>query len=754
MRKSNIVKIIIFVSLLLLVNFFLLRPGFWFYQDAGFWPKTNHEAMALFLQQFHIFTNLGYYMGSDQGLLSFTRILPVGFTTFVFYILKQNNSQIVFTFTGYILSFASFYLFSGIFFKEKRLRYIMSLVYVFNPLSYTLQGYVFYNATVPLFIYSFYKYFFNKEGFRAKYLLLNIFASFIWVSYIRFVQGYSFIIFPYLIYLTLRNRREIRLNKIVIFLFSYLLIFAPVIFAFISQLLERSDTAFNYGNLFGNYIIKNKMYDAFNMFQSVGAKLYEGKWWSTLGLIVFAYMIYLITTFSKKKHSVLYLLNLSLILIGITMYGLGNIFGDTIYLQVIHFLPFIINGPYWAMYILGVPYVILIGLLTKDRIKHLYIFTFFLIVLATFPLLNLFDFQLQKYNIDSVPTAYKTYFITSYTSIPEASYYFLRDCWRAEFMNEANVPTFCINYGHHYPPIIFDNPRVVSGNTNDISQFLYATTHINNLRITHNLKNIFVPNDMVKTKGPGPITETKEIEMAKNANLEFEENKLLSADNNQNFSNYVFVDKDKYDFLIYSPKTIIFSQDFNILTGDTLDMNTRPVILPKNSLQIPDAISNNVKIEYKISPLEPYKYYLHVTNIDNVNSFLIQFNQKYSPIWQMKLISKAYYDEKSCISDWKTFTITNNSYCQYQNSFLDLGNVALLKKRNVSELKHFQGNFFSNTWVVSPQDSQGENELYLVIIYAKQIYYIYTILIAGITLMGLFMIFIIQEVQKKIRRHI
>src|SRR3989344_992899 len=57
-------------------------------------------------------------------------------------------------------------------------------------------------------------------------------------------------LFAYLIYLTLRNRREIRLNKIVIFLFSFLLIFAPVIFAFISQLLERSDTAFNYGNLF------------------------------------------------------------------------------------------------------------------------------------------------------------------------------------------------------------------------------------------------------------------------------------------------------------------------------------------------------------------------------------------------------------------------------------------------------------------------------------------------------------------------
>jgi hypothetical protein len=742
-------KIFLFLFLLILSNLYLLRPGFWFYQDAGFWPKTNYEAMTLLLRQFHIFTNLGYYMGSDQGLLSFTSVLVTGSTSFVFYIFRQNNSQIVFTFAGYILSFVSFYLFSGVFFKEKRLRYILSLVYVFNPWSYMTQGYVFYNATVPLFIYSFYKYFFNTEGFRAKYLLLNIFAAYIWVAYIRFIQGYSFIIIPYLLYLAFRNRKEARVKKIVIYVFSCLLVFAPIIFAFVSQLLEKSNTAFNYGSIFGNSVVKDKMYDAFNLFQSVGAKLYQGKWWSILGLAIFAYITYLIATFSKKKHSGFYLLNLLLVLVGITMYGLGNIFGNAIYLKVIHLLPFIINEPYWAMSILGVPIVVLIGLLTKERIKYLYIFAFFFIALATLPLLNLSDFQLQKYNLDSAPAAYQTYFITPYSSVPEASYYFLGDCWRAEFMNEANVPTFCINYDQHYPTIIFNNPRVVSGETLDISQFLYVTTHVNNLRITHNLKDIFVPNDIVGTKGPGPITGEKEIEMAKNANLVFGKNKLLLADSNPNFTYYTFVNKDKYDFLIYSPKTVIYSQNFNILTDDSLDINTRPVVLPNNALQIPDAVSN-VKIEYKISPLEPYKYYLHVTNIDNIHSFLIQFNQMYSFNWKIKLVSKAYFDVKSCISGWKVFPVTNNSYCQYQSSLLDLDNITLLGKGNISDSKHFQGNFVGNTWVVSPQDSQGKSELYLVIIYAKQVYYIYTILIAGIALIILFTIYIVQEIQRKI----
>ena len=751
---KKFIKFSLFPILLLLSNLYLLRPGFWFYQDAGFWPKTNYEAMTLLLRKFHIFTNLGYYIGSDQGLLSFTSILVTGFTSFVFFIFKQNNSQIIFTLASYILTFASFYLFSGIFFKNKTIRYVLSIAYVFSPWSYMTQGYIFYSALAPLFIYSFYKYFFESGKFRSKYLLLNIFAAYIWVAYIRFIQGYAFIIIPYLLYLAFNNRDKLNFKKIAIYFFSCLLVFAPIVFAFVSQLLEKSNTAFNYGSIFGNFVVKDKMYNAFNLFQSVGAKLYEGWWWSVLGLILFAYIAYLILTFSRSKHSYFYFLNLALILIGITMYGLGNIFGNVIYLKVIHFLPFIINEPYWGMSILGVPFIMLVGLLTKDRMKYLYIFAFFFVALATLPLLNLSDFQLQKFNLSSAPAPYKNYFVTPYNGVPEASYYFLGDCWRAEFMNKEKVPTFCINYDQHYPTITFVNPRVLSGETLDISQFLYATTHVNNLRITHNLKDIFVPNDIVQAKGPGPLTGEREVELAKNANLEFGKNKLLSANSNPNFTDYTFIDKDKYDFLLYSPKTVIYSQNFNTLTNDSLDVNASPVILPNDAPQIPDTTLGNVKIAYKISPLEPYKYYLHITDIKNINSFLIQFNQMYSSNWKIKLVSKAYFDEEPCLTNWKAFPITNNSYCQYKNSLLDLGDITLLNKQNLSDSQHFQGNFVGNTWVISPQDFQGKNELYLVIIYTKQIYYTYAILIAGITLMILFTIYIIQEIRRKMSQRI
>lgn len=748
---NKFIKSLLFLILLFLSNLYILRPGFWFYQDAGFWPKTNYEAMTLLLRQFHIFTNLGYYMGTDQGLLSFSSILVTGFISFMLFIFQQNNSQIVFTFAGYILAFASFYLFSGIFFKDKKLRYVLSLVYVFSPWSYMTQGYIFYSALAPLFIYSFYKYFFESGKFRAKYLLLNIFAAYIWVAYIRFIQGYAFIIIPYLFYLAFNNRDKLNFKKIVIYFFSCLLVFAPTVFVFVSQLLEKSNTAFNYGSIFGNFVVKDKMYNAFNLFQSVGAKLYEGWWWPVLGLILFAYIVYLILTFSRSKHSYFYLLNLALILIGITMYGLGNIFGNVIYLKVIHFLPFIVNEPYWAMSILGVPFIMLVGLLTKDRMKYLYIFAFFFVVFSTLPLLNLSDFQLQKFKLNSAPAPYKNYFVTPYIGIPEASYYYLGDCWRAEFMDKVNVPTFCINYDQHYPTIIFNNPRVVSGETLDISQFLYATTQVNDLRITHNLKDIFVPNDMVITKGPGPLTGEKEIQMAKNANKVFGKNKLLLADSNPNFTYYTFSDKDKYDFLIYLPKTVIRTGSLNILTDNSLDINAKPVILPNNALGISDVISN-AKIEYKISPLEPYKYFLHITNINNIHSFLIQFNQKYSSNWKLKLVTKAYFDKEPCIADWKTFPITDNSYCQYKNSLLDLGNFELLSKKNVADSSHIQGNFISNTWILYPKDTGGSKDLYLVIIYTKQVYYIYTILVAGITLTILFMIYIVQEIQIKITK--
>src|SRR6266700_2226064 len=94
-----------FFALLLVVNLYMFKPGFWFFQDAGFWPINQREAFIYFLQQLRTFNNYGYYLGFDTGLFSFSRILVSGFVSLSLYIFGFAGSQTVFFLAGYILTF-------------------------------------------------------------------------------------------------------------------------------------------------------------------------------------------------------------------------------------------------------------------------------------------------------------------------------------------------------------------------------------------------------------------------------------------------------------------------------------------------------------------------------------------------------------------------------------------------------------------------------------------------------------------------
>src|SRR5690606_32504467 len=115
----------------------------------------------------------------------------------------------------------------------------------------------------------FYKYFYETKRIRFSYLLLTVFASYLWVSYIRFIQIYLIVIIPYIVYFYFQNKHHVTAKKSIVFILSNLLLFSPIIYSFISQLLEGSQTAFNYGNILGRFVVQYEMYQAFNLFQSI-----------------------------------------------------------------------------------------------------------------------------------------------------------------------------------------------------------------------------------------------------------------------------------------------------------------------------------------------------------------------------------------------------------------------------------------------------------------------------------------------------
>ena len=155
---KNLYKIIIFFIFLFFANLFLLQKGLWLYQDATYVYKNHEEVLRSLFTQFYLFSNSNYYLGYDVGLFGFNRIIPA-FAGYIDYsIFNSVVAQIIYILSGYVIAFVSFYLFTGIFLKEKSSRYVSSLLFVFSPFFFSLlpEEQIYMYASTPLFLYSFY----------------------------------------------------------------------------------------------------------------------------------------------------------------------------------------------------------------------------------------------------------------------------------------------------------------------------------------------------------------------------------------------------------------------------------------------------------------------------------------------------------------------------------------------------------------------------------------------------------------------
>jgi hypothetical protein len=721
--KSILSFLILFLSLLYLSNLYLLKPGIWLFQDASYWPKTSQEAVMMINQQLHTFTNNGYYLGFDAGLFNFTRIEVYLLSGLLFWLFGAGGSQAALSIIGLLMSFAFIYLMTGIFFKEKKVRYILSLLYVFNPIMYSLQGHTYYGITVPLFIYSFYQLFKRESDGRLIYFLLNVVSVFFWIAYIRFIPINAIVIIPYIIYLLLSRQLALTIKRIVIYITGYVFLLSPVLYSFINQLMEGSNTAFNYRFVYGLAVSKLEFFEAFNPFLNLTVHLYSNPIYTIIGLTLSVFLVWLIWLYKQQRQSKFWLLNLSLVLFGILCFGLANIFGETGYKALIQYFPFVINGPLFAFFIIWVPIVLLLGKLTENRIRYLYIFAGVFIFIGIFPLLNINNFELQKTVLSDIPESYQRFFIDEYDGISESTYYPYSTCWRSQYMNVQNIPTSCFNFGLHYPSMLLNDPRLVSGSTYQFAKELTAMKNIDNLRITHNLKHIIVPNDMVLKNGPGSNTTTTELDSVPATHKILRQNQQLLQRHYSNFTDYTYKNKDNYDFFIYSPKSV-----FSIDTGDwltrPLDINTAPVLLEKVNEQLFLTPEPNT-IWYKIDPNNPTVYYLKLANNSPLKPFLLQLNQSFHQSWKIKSISKNIFDDIKCETEWKYFSITNNYHCKYKTSITGLMNIRLITDSVLPEV-HLRGNLLSNSWVLqSPTE-----ESYFAIIFQKQVMYYIAILLS------------------------
>ena len=724
--KATSMKILGFLALLLVSNLFLLKSGLWMHQDASYWYRTPVESLHALYAQLLTFSNFDYYSGFDSGMLSYSKIITASYSFVLFKYFGSSLSQILFILSGYIFSFISFYLFSGIFEKERGRRYLLSLLYAFNPLSFSLQGFSIIMAGIPLFIFSFHAYLTNKEKI-AKFLFLNILSLFIVIVYIRFVEIALIVILAFCLYLFRKEWHLLFRKRVPILLITYVLMFMPSIFSFISQRIENSDTVFYYGALFKESAASVSMANAFNLMQSFDLVLYDNIPYALCGIFMFVLLLLLLVKQNSAKKTSLQLFLISLSLLGISLYGLYNITGSHIYPVILKLFPFITNAPVWALYISLIPLLLLSNLLIVRR--KIYTFVVFIyLAIAISPLLNLQDMKLQKFDMSQLPTAYKSSFLVNSFGFPEATSYIPGICWRAEYMNGRNIPTQCINSGIFYRPISYDNPRFISGEEFNLSKKLLSATNLGNLRITHNLKNVILAKDIVVKKGPGgPLTGEKDIQRITEIKKIIARDNNLNRQENVNFSHYSFLEKDNYDFFLYAPLKLVRGQD---IFGESVNIHERPVFTDEKM-----SIGQSPEVEYKASPLNGTKIFLKVKLADT-SPFVLQLNQSFNRNWHLRWITKGEFEKEKCINE-NSYSITNNKRCQISIPPMSIGDGTYLLRQSLSENAHFKSNLLNNMWYIMPDkyaDSVYDNDyLYAVITYDKQIYFSWMIVISLIT---------------------
>lgn len=739
-----------FIVLLFLSNAFLFKEGLWLYQDQSFWFKNYLEAFAFLNTQFHSFNNLSYYLGYDQGILSSNNIFVYTIFLGLFSLFGNAGSQVAVSLLSYIMAFFSFWAFSSLFFKERKMQMILALLYTFNPLMYSFRGQGLIYCAAPLFVYSFYKFYVSKNS--GKFLLLNIISSCIWVSNVRFLEANIFIIVPYLFAaLLLFHKTKLYLQKLVVYLIINIFLFAPVIYSLFAPLFQRSPSIFNYGVVLNSYVSTGFFYQVFNPFQSFNLILYDNQIYTVLGIGLFLTLLLLLLKHIGKNITPFLSLNIALLVLGMTFFELGTITG-IFYPIFIKLIPFLTNAPFYGLYIVNIPFIFLIGIIGQKQRKMFIGLTIYFIILALLPLLNFSYFPLQKYQLNKLPTPYQNYFVEPFYGTPVATDYFPSDCWRAAYMNSANVPTQCIDKGIHYSPIEADNPRVFSGEESYIQNHLYLNQNINNLRITHNLKDIIVAKDIVGEKDAGPQYTSDDIADTKKIDTYFKNDKLLSLQQNNNFDVFSFKNKNNYDFFLYSPQKIFVKNSVDSIFDNSLQLSPRPAVLnQQEGNNVSTNLQQNINISYKQSQFDPTQVYLKLSGVRKDKPFMVQFTQEYRPGWKLLWISKNIYQNKQCINKPVSYSLTNNSQCQFAASLIDPSIISLLGNQSVDSSHHLEGNYITNSWFINPdsipQYAKDGNEVYAVIVYDDQIYYIITLLMAGGVLLFVCIYTLMQEVK-------
>lgn len=772
MKKSILFFLSIFVILLCL--FLEKNYWAWLYLDNRWLISYKFFWSDIFSEVLYSFNNWSYFW-FDKSSTVWARLLNT--------IIASSINQYLLFFIFFLWSYVWFYYLLKLKYNSAS-SHLWALLFTFNPISIHFLNYttfLFVYPSITTYLYWIIKYIKTN---RIIFLFITGISFLFLISYIRATGIYlTLTLFTVLFFhRDIFNLVKYRKITLISWLLIWLLIWSTFFFWHIFWKINGDSKYFswvaNYAERninFSDALYKKEQDDFFllgfipkEIINNFAKDYHESKVFEFYSLY-FVFLILLIWVFFIKEKKPIYNYAIVIFLFSIFIrkapFFLSNeVFGNFAFT----YYPFIAWELKW-IFLLTIPVFCFILAFSYANIKEkkvsniIFYSTILYILISLVPIVNIWwNQKMGLINHNSIPKEYIDIFYDDF-NIKEATLFYPDAYWYKDgnLLLEWSPYPLIINYNSNYNSLLNWNYRVVNDkqsqlwnkSNQDISQ---------NLSIL-NLKNILLLKDAKNTNWINFdwYQNWKDIEKISNTFQETFNNtwSILSLYSEwDKINHYKLQEYANYEYFLYSPATITRSE-IDTFFDSEIDINSRPIVIDSESFHKPEKIDNfeipetnqNIRIDYKRSTRNPTKYFVKISDVDTTQDFLVQLNQTFGMSWKLKWIDADEYQRYSCLDNYEYFPITNNSFCYFEDGYLDsIWDYKYLDIPQVKEENHFEGNFVWNTWLVEPDDirseDSGKSELYAVVIYEKQFWYMLSLWISFGTLWLLILAAIAQEV--------
>lgn len=755
----------IFASL----SFLFFQEGIWLYVDSAGWPLNIERYKQYIWFWLNSFSNITYFwfdgsiIQSSRLLQTFTKILPME----IYYI------------SFFFFSFLTWYYTLRINYSKKSSFY-WALLFTFNPVSFYFLKQVWYiyaYFSLPLIILSVYQV---LKTHKIIYLLL-------WALWVCFLTSYTRLTWIYGIFLiaiawyyykeiihTFKYKKRITITIIAIVLLTNSPFLLSLIFphisgdkAYFSGLSNYADSYDSYQKYFYNrmkwesfiqsFYVKEILHDFADSWQKSMVFI-----WASL-ILTFSNIFYFTLWEAKNTRRRRFVLFLSWVLFLTLFIKAGAEFmpEKTFSAIAYNYFPFIANNTNWLYLIyvpiLGYMFTHNLEFASEETKKKFIAWSLIYIFISLMPLVGyIYNPKSQLVDISNMSNNYtETLFTKNWE--PKPAIFLPHETLYIEW-NPYHIK---LHNNNNYELLFHGDIRSVNKKQQNLKKSTYKLENYDSGNFfLFNLKNIFVYKNIVNIQNWlfdwynwEWLKEKAELQYG----LLLENDKYYTIENNSDFTKFWLKGQSIFEYFIYAPAKITRKNGENFLK-EPLNVKERIINIDDESYKAPDKIktfkipnwNRNIRIDYKRWSIDSTKYYLKISNVDTNKDFLVQMNQTFSNNWKLKWINEADFRKHSCIENYEYFNITNNSYCYYNSGYLDSAkNHKYFWNISVKTSNHFEWNFIWNTWLVEPSDIREQDKwsdtLYAVIVYEKQFWYIWCIIISISTLMILFILSILQQ---------